>query len=983
MLAISINMNKRILAIALLCNAMLQISAQQRMSSYEDRKTDKWTVRIFANDPLNVRVYTLNNGLTVITSTNKEQPRIQTMIAVKTGSKNDPAQNTGLAHYLEHMLFKGTDQYGSLDWEKEKPLLEQIDKLYDQYNKTADETLRKDIYHRIDSVSQLAAKFAIANEYDKMCQAMGATGTNAFTSNEMTVYVNDVPSNMLHKWITLEAERYRSPVLRLFHTELEAVYEEKNISLDRDASKVNELLMEKLFTKHNYGQQTTIGTIEHLKNPSLQAIRDYYKKYYVPNNMAVILCGDFDPDAAADGIAEHFGYMQSAPVPEYKYEYEMIHASPQEFEVTGPDAEWVTIGFRLPGGGTREARAARIIDLLLNNASAGLMDLNLVKQQKVLSANSGVNVMNDYSVFTLTGKPREGQSLKEVRDLMMSQMQLIHEGKFDDQLLKAIILNEEISRIKGFKSNENRAYFLMDVFIKNSSYMKEFNELYEMSRTKKEEIMEIAREYLNMDRVEIFKVKGEPAVTNKIVKPEIHPVELNRDKQSKFVAEWLSEETEEIKPVFPDFKSQISESSIGPVKLFYVKNNSNRLFDITWRINYGKLHNKTLPTALEYLKLVGFPGVSADSFSTAMYNLGCSFNSGTADKYAYLSLNGPEENFDKALELMNKLITGCVADQTAFDNLKGTIAKRRADNKLNSRSIASALNNYVLYGKNNPSNYILSTQELAALKAEDLISIIHGLLNKKHEISYYGQRNVEGVTTAIKEKTKVPAEFEKTNVPVEFNLLPNTEAQVYFVNYKQRQASIYWHKTGDVYSAQEDPKVDVFNQYFGGDMSSVVFQNIREAKALAYSTFASYVQPDQKDKNGRVIAFIGTQADKFTDAIAAMNDLLAKLPEDTAAFNFSKSSIKNRIETERISDEALVNYLWQLQEYGLDSDSRELLYKTLNGISIKDVVAFHKAKFNGKSYRMAIVADQETIKPADLKKYGKVTELTLEDIFGY
>lgn len=976
-------MNKRILSLGLWLSAVLSLSAQQRLSSYEDKKTDKWSVRIFGNDPLNVRVYTLNNGLTVITSVNKEQPRINTMIAVKTGSKNDPAQNTGLAHYLEHMLFKGTDQYGSLNWEKERPLLEQIDMLYNQYNKTTDDNLRKNIYHQIDSVSQLAAKFAIANEYDKMCQSMGATGTNAFTSNEMTVYVNDIPSNMLHKWITLEAERYRSPVLRLFHTELEAVYEEKNISLDRDGSKVNELLMEKLFAKHNYGQQTTIGTIEHLKNPSLQAIRDYYKKYYVPNNMAVILCGDFDPDAAVDGIAEHFAYMQPSAVPEYKYDYEMIHAAPQEYQVSGPDAEWVTIGYRLPGAGTREARAAKIIDLLLNNASAGLIDLNLVKQQKVLSANSGVNVLNDYSVFMLTGKPREGQSLKEVRDLLIGQMKLIQEGKFDDQMLKAIILNEEINRIKGFKDNQNRAYFLMEMFVQNSTYMKQFNELYEMSRTKKDEIVEIAREYLNMDRVEVFKVKGEPAVANKIIKPEIHPVELNRDKQSSFVTEWLAEETEAIQPVYPDFKTQIKESNVGPAKMYYVKNTGNRLFDITWRLHYGRFHNKALPTAMEYLKLVGFPGVSADSFSRAMYNLGCSFSSSAADRYSYLTLSGPEENFDKALELVNQLLTNCVADVTALDNLKGTIAKRRTDNKLNSRSIASVLNNYVLYGKNNPANYVLSTQELAALKAGDLINIIHALGNKPQDISYYGQREEAAVAGTLKSKTKIPAAFEKVNAPVVFNLVPNTEAQVWFVNYKQRQASIYWHRTGDVYNAQEDPKIDVFNQYFGGDMSSVVFQNIREAKALAYSTFASYIQPDQKDKNGRVLAFIGTQADKFNDAVNAMNELLSKLPEDTAAFSFSKSSIKNRIETERISEEGLVNYLWSMQEYGLDKDSRELLYNTLKDIKLKDIIAFHKAMLNAKNYRMAIVADKENIKPADLKKYGKVTELTLEEIFGY
>ncbi|MFN7302727.1 MAG: M16 family metallopeptidase, partial [Bacteroidota bacterium] len=264
------------------------LSAQERISTWETRKTPDWEVTEYSGDPLKTRYYKMPNGLTLITSINKEQPRVQTMIAVKTGSKNDPADNTGLAHYLEHMLFKGTDKYGTLNWTEEKKVLDEIDALYERYNSSSSEAERKTIYRLIDSASARAARLAVANEYDKMCQSIGAQGTNAFTSFEQTVYINDIPSNALHKWIELESERFRNPVLRLFHTELEAVYEEKNISLDDDMDQVYEKLLAALFRNHNYGKQTTIGTVEHLKNPSLKAIREYYYKYYVPNNMAII-----------------------------------------------------------------------------------------------------------------------------------------------------------------------------------------------------------------------------------------------------------------------------------------------------------------------------------------------------------------------------------------------------------------------------------------------------------------------------------------------------------------------------------------------------------------------------------------------------------------------------------------------------------------------------------------------------------------------
>ena len=179
------------------------------------------------NDPFKARIYTLKNGMKVYMSVYKNAPRIQTYIAVKAGSKNDPSSATGLAHYLEHMVFKGTDKFGTKDFAKESVEITKIENLYETYRQTKDEGQRKKIYHQIDSVSGVAAKYAIANEYDKMLAGIGAQGTNAFTSFDQTVYVNDIPSNQLENFLKIEAERYRKPVLRLFHTELEAVTKRK------------------------------------------------------------------------------------------------------------------------------------------------------------------------------------------------------------------------------------------------------------------------------------------------------------------------------------------------------------------------------------------------------------------------------------------------------------------------------------------------------------------------------------------------------------------------------------------------------------------------------------------------------------------------------------------------------------------------------------------------------------------------------------
>ena len=159
-------------------SAFLLLTASCSKYKYEEVK----------GDMAKTRIYTLDNGLKVYLSVNKEEPRIQTFIAVRTGSKNDPAETTGLAHYLEHLMFKGTNKFGVTDAEAEKPFLDEIEKLYEKYRKLTDPEERRQVYHEIDSVSQLAAQYFIPNEYDKLMAAIGAEGTNAYTSEDVTCY---------------------------------------------------------------------------------------------------------------------------------------------------------------------------------------------------------------------------------------------------------------------------------------------------------------------------------------------------------------------------------------------------------------------------------------------------------------------------------------------------------------------------------------------------------------------------------------------------------------------------------------------------------------------------------------------------------------------------------------------------------------------------------------------------------------------------
>jgi predicted Zn-dependent peptidase len=981
--------------IVLICLFWAKIGQSQSIiRGFNTQQTPLWEMRSFSNDPLKVRYYTFPNGLTLITSNQKISPRVYTMIAVRTGSKNDPSTNTGLAHYLEHMLFKGTDKYGSLDWSKEEPLLKQIDGLYELYNHTTDPKTRKNIYRAIDSISQAAAKFAIANEYDKMCQALGAEGTNAFTSNDETVYINDIPSNMVSNWLSLEAERFRKPILRLFHTELEAVYEEKNISLDRDGDKVYEKLFAELFKGHNYGLQTTIGTVEHLKNPSLEAIRNYYNEYYVPNNMAIIMSGDFDPDAVAAEVAAKFSYMQKTDIMSYVFKEEISINKERGFDVVGPDAESVTIGFRIPNAGTEEARAAKLVDLLLNNSVAGFIDLNLVKEQKLLSANSGAEQMMDYGVFMLTGKPKTGQTLEEVKDLLLGQLEKVRKGEFDKSMLDAILLNEEISNITKYKDNESRCFFLKDAYVQGIDYRDAYNDLAAMREMNKDFIVDFANLFLNQDRIVIYKRKGESAVAEKIEKPEIHAVELNRDKQSQFVKQWLAMPSQTIQPLAVNLKEVVKREYVGPAVLNYVQNADNKLFSLSYRYDYGKWHNKSLSLVAPYMKLVGTKGYSAADVSKAFYRWGCKFAFMEGNDHYNISIDGPEEYFDSAVWLLDRLMNEPAVDEVVCKQLLQDVLKNRADAKLNPSAVRRALSQYAIYGPQNPSTWTLSNQELEKMKAEDIVKLLKGFKNIKHSVDYYGPREQAALAKTILTLHALPADQTKHELAFDLSKSKSVDQlfkeqtqmarSVYFVHYSQVQASINWFYKSSVVNESEAAITTAFNQYFGGDMSSVVFQNIREAKALAYSTYAVYNSASMRNKPNIMMGYVGTQADKFHDAIGAMNELLTGLPKNDDIFSLAKQSLINRMETNRIKPEEYIGALHSQEEMGFSTTVPDMkMYAALPNLQMGDIVKFHQERVSGKPYTLAIVADRNRVTNADLSRYGKVTELTLEQIFAY
>ena len=975
-------MLKRNLFLSLFAIA-LSLSVYGQTYQWKEAQSGGYTYKYVTHDPTNARFYTLRNGLTVILSPTNKEPRIQCYMAVKAGSKTDPATNTGLAHYLEHLLFKGTDKYGSLDWEKESKELDKIDDLYEQYNKTKDADQRKAIYKKIDSVSGVASKYAIANEYDKMMTSMGAQGTNAFTSFEKTVYTDDVPANALDKYITVQAERFRNPVLRIFHTELEAVYEEKNRTLDNDGRQVFETLFANLFKKHNYGLQTTIGTVEHLKNPSLREIRKYFKTYYVPNNMAIVLSGDFNPDEVIAKIDKVFSYMEYKDVPKYTFEKEDPITAPIVREVVGPDAESVSIAYRLPGNQEKDALLADLVGEILTNGEAGLIDLNLVKKQRLLGASAFNWALIDYGVLWLSGRPSQGQSLEQVKDLMLNEIENLKKGNFDDDLIPSIVNNIKKRIIQSTESYSSRAYMLMNAFTDNLDWRDQVAYVNDISKIKKQDVVAFANKYLGNNYVVVYKKQGQRTNVEKIEKPAITPVETNADKQSAFVKMVNDMPSTPVSPVFLDYNKDLQKSKLGKAEVLYVQNKDNDLYRLRFRYKIGSLNDLKMPLVADYIEFLGTDKKSAEQISKEFYKIASSFRISVGEEYTTVTIEGLQENFEAAVKLYEDLVLNVKADNEALAALKARLTKSRTDAKANRATIMQALTSYALYGAKNKFNNRLSDAEIESVTAKELVDRVKNLNNVEQTVIYYGPSTLAELTTKLKPLHKVPATFAKVAPKKEFKQVEQTKNQVLFTDYEMVQAETRWIRNTNTYNPAENTVISVFNNYFGGGMGSLVFQTIRESKALAYSTYGFYVFPRKKADKYYMMAYVGAQADKFVEAVAAMNELLTTMPELPANLDLAKIQLKKEIQTERITQDDIIYDYIKAKELGLNEDIRKTIYQNLDNISMKDIRTFHDTYLSKKPYTYVVLASEEKLSKEELQKIGEFRKLSLEELFGY
>ena len=933
------------------------------------------------NDPLNTHIYELDNGLQVYLTENHEEPRFYAEIAVRAGSKHDPADGTGLAHYLEHLLFKGNQNLGTLNYEAEKPFLDEIVDLYEQHFMETNEVRRAEIYSEINRAAQQAAEYSIPNEIDKIYNSMGGSGLNAHTWYEETVYKIGLPSNRMQQWAELESDRFVNPVFRLFHTELETVYEEKNRSLDNADRIIGTAIDELLYKVHPYGQQPTIGTVDHLKNPSLVYIQNYFDTYYVPNNMGIFISGDINIEETISLINEKFGDWEAKPVPEVGPWIEPPLQGAERRTVQYPGEEQVSIAFRTAENGHADKEALILIDMILDNRTAGLINLNLNQQQLVSNAGSSPLFLNDFGSQNLYGVPKQDQTLEEVEQLLLAQIEYIKAGEFEDWIIPAIINDFKKNEKASLEFNTARVAMMRQSFIEDSDWDYHITEIDRMEQLGKQDVVDVANKYFGDHYVSVYRIDDQH-VLPPVEKPQIEPVNIDPTRQSDFAASILAMEYEEIEPSFVEVDTdyRVIEFADG-VELYYAPNPLNDLFSFSINVEVGTEEDEKLGLSAALLDVAGTQKLSNEELQKEWYRMGSEFRFGSGENSSTFAVSGLDEQFEESLALMMELIKTPSADEQTLEQLKGILLKSREDRKSSPPAIAQALYLYNRYGEESPMLEALTEQEVVDTGLDELMSLPSNLLNYNQTIAYTGSMPLEDLVEVLRRHHDIGSELQDTPDFRFRTVRQIDETELMVVDQKTAQAQVRIEFADGEYTPDDSVMSSIYTNYFGSGMSSVVFQELRESRALAYSAQARYAQGGRLNAENLMLGAIGTQTDKTVDALESFIDLIDNMPSSSERFEESVNSLLNRYRTSKLNFREVIGAVRSWERLGFETDPRRERYQQLQTASIDELISFQEEHIKDRPKLISIVGDLSIISAEELEQFGSVEQVQVEQLF--
>ncbi|HOY39185.1 MAG: insulinase family protein [Bacteroidales bacterium] len=956
---------KKLLFLSLLGLAFLSLQAQN-----------------FDYKPVAVDVYQLDNGLTVILSEDHTQPQVFGGVIVRAGGKDDPPDATGMAHYQEHMLFKGTQELGTTNWEAEKIHIDSIFMLYDELGKTTDEVTRANIQKKINEQSLKANEYVIPNELSNLIKVMGGTDLNAGTGQDITIYYNAFPPSEINKWLDLYSHRFENPVFRSFQAELEVVYEEKNMYSDIFIFPLLESFNKQFFKNHPYGQQTLIGSVEDLKNPSLSKMFEFFKTWYVPNNMALIIVGDFDKEAIKPMINEKFGKWVKRELP-IRPVYEEKAFNGREFaEVKLSPIKLALLGFRTVPAGHSDEIVLEVCNAILSNQNqTGLLD-KLVNNNELMAAQALNMPYNDHGACLFLIVPKIlGQKLSDAEQLVMNEIDKLKSGDFDDYMIENIKLELYRNYLLSMESNDYKANMLAAAFGRYQSVEDLLSYPQKLMAITKDDVIKIAQKYYGDNYLAFYSNMGFPK-KEKIEKPGFKPIVSNTESESQYARHFNQIAPVEKEITYINFENDITHVEISSnIDIYGVKNPANDIFSLKIKIKAGYEKIPMLKYATDLMNYAHPEGVLFDDFKEKVARLGCTYSFSGNESYTEIEIIGVESNISDAIQLVGELLNKPVIDQDKINILyEGEKANRKME-RSEPDAVADALFEFVKYGK--ASDFIdrLSLKEIKALQADSLAIAFRDACNYGVEFHYVGQNDIQTIADLCKTTFRFEAS-KFTETPVVKPIAKFSENTIYFVHKKKAtQSKVYYLANGFEYTPDIQASMDAFNLYFGGDFSGLVLQEIREYRSMAYSAGAKYVAAIRKGEQTYFMGYVGTQADKTVEAMVVFDSLIRTMPEKPERLKMIQqylllSSSSDRPHFRSLSEQILA---WKIQ--GFESDPAKMKKECYTNLRFTDISGFYKEHLAGKPLAICIVGDKSKIDMAELSKYGKVVFIKESSLF--
>ena len=929
---------------------------------------------------LKTKTIHLDNGLKVVMCEDHSQPEIYGAVYVHAGSKNDPVEATGMAHYFEHIMFKGTDKIGTTNWEAEKVFLDSIDLMYDRLHETTDVAERQVIQQKINALSQKSAEYAIPNEVDVILTQMGGKGLNAGTSYDQTMYYNTFPSNQLSKWMDVYVERFRNPVFRLFQSELETVYEEKNMYGDSPISSFQEYLFKEAFGEHPYGRPV-IGYTEHLKNPQTSKMREFYNTYYVANNLTLILVGDFDIDEVEPMVATKFGTWRRGELPK-KPTYNLPKFDgPTVKEVKMTPVKMGALIFPGVKISDPDYLPLSLACSIFSNGETGLTD-KLMLENKIMAAMLLPLSLEDYGGNVMIYIPKLlGQSHEDAEALIFGCLDRLKKGDFSDDLFEAMRLSTLTDRIYDMESFNSLANLFLELEMRGMTYEDYLAETKRLETITKDEVVAIANKYFGDNYLDVRSKMGFPA-KDKVDKPNWKPIEAkNTEAKSDFAKAIEAQEVPEVEPQVIKFGEDVKITEINDgFKLYSSSNPRNELFNLQLKFNYGSAHDPDLSRAVQYLNLQGTQTQTFEEFALALQKIGAGISIFCNDNNLTVRMTGFEKDLNEIMALCNQKLFHPSNDEKFIETIVEGEESEFKIGRDDASTWARAVRAYALHG--DQSFYLNHTplKQWKKKKGEELLAEVAEALKYDGHVLYSGNTDPKLVANMLKDNQLVRPNAQKGHEKV-YVERKFTEPQVFIAsNKKFRQSNIYFHVPGEKLSSQDEALSSVFSKYFGTDMYSIVFQEIREFRSLGYTAYSYYTYDYLERKSGQLFGFLGTQSDKTLDGMTAFKDLIVNMPVRMEKFNASKEALLKSRSSEYVGFRNMPATVQNWMKKGYDHDPRGEVTEIIRNTTFEDVQSFYDRMIKGRPVVIMMSGNEKQIDKKELGKFGEVTRLKYKQI---